>query len=459
MLMPQAARGGAQAPQQPQGGGNMLMGVPRGQALLTLGSNLLAANAPSLQPQGGTMARLGQAMQQTVPQLNQMAQQRIRNKLLSGEMDLKERQTKLAEEEHKLARQARDEVSQRAGRILKGYRQQAMQDNVLSPKESQAMQMLSVAEVSGDPGDLQKAIETLQPERREPQSPLGKLAADARAGFVPQEALERELAPERQDPYSDIAKLQADLQAGRISQDQYETAVEILRKPLVSMGQQEPLGSDAPMWLNEAGEPAPAMMTAREASALGYTPRTKGEVEQRRQVREAAPMVGRTIAFGLGEGGESLFPPDDANWAQRLLSGATAKWAQVTQDPTRPELQLYTRNKNATLSSLARLSGETGVLTDQDVSRVADLWPTPGVTPRSIAERQFRDIVGMLKSKGISGSRLAEMGFPDKLINAGSGSGNGDDAAAPQPPLRGAPAESPAGGAGGAYDDLPEGFQ
>ena len=69
-----------------------------------------------------------------------------------------------------------------------------------------------------------------------------------------------------------------------------------------------------------------------------------------------------------------------------------------------------------TLSGLSRIGGETGVLTDQDVGRVAGMWPTAGWTPKATADRQFKNIIGFLRSKGMTDAQIADAGFPEDLL-------------------------------------------
>lgn len=218
------------------------------------------------------------------------------------------------------------------------------------------------------------------------------------------------------NPQSPIAKLQADRAAGLISDQQYEQGVAGITRPLVQFGD-KPIGVLAAQKMRDANNKMPDPgMTFEEARQAGFHVRSADQAKGTDAAAQLAPVIASTMRFGFGDDGTSLFPPADKSTMSRLLSAGKAKWQQVTQDPQNPDLLLYNSQKEATLSGLARLTGQVGTLTDRDVDNIRSLWPTPGLTPSPIAQQQFVQIVGLLKAKGLSSDLLGQLGFPEAIV-------------------------------------------
>jgi hypothetical protein len=97
---------------------------------------------------------------------------------------------------------------------------------------------------------------------------------------------------------------------------------------------------------------------------------------------------------------------------QRGIEAGTAIWNDITQNPEHSELIRFNDNKKASLASLARLTGENGVLSNPDIERVMDLYPVPGWTPDNVARDKFMDIREHLLAAGAPRD-LVDRLFPD----------------------------------------------
>jgi hypothetical protein len=169
-------------------------------------------------------------------------------------------------------------------------------------------------------------------------------------------------------------------------------------------------------WRNEAGEPASPLLTIEQATAMGFTPRSNEEIKSIEATSQMAGTMGAMMGWGISEEG-SLFPPDDAGALERLRGGAEAKWKTVIEDPDSADLIQYNKTKQATLSALARMVGQVGVLTDRDIGLVSQLWPTAGFTPESVARRQFTAMAKLLKGRGLTDEDLLQSGFPNWVVS------------------------------------------
>lgn len=216
-------------------------------------------------------------------------------------------------------------------------------------------------------------------------------------------------------PLSTMGKLVSDLNSGAITLDQFNQEIAIRNKPLVTMPDQ-PIGTDAPKWRNADGQSPSPLMSPRDAVAAGFKPVTSGQVEAATQAGMYAPALGAMMGFGGIGTDRSLFSPDGANLGDRAIAAASARIKAATSDPNSPELLSYTTFKDATLSGLARLVGQVGALTERDVQSVASLWPTPGLDTEGVAATKFRNIVTLLKTKGVGENYLKALGVPSQFL-------------------------------------------
>lgn len=255
-------------------------------------------------------------------------------------------------------------------------------DGNLSIQERNRAMLLRLAAQSGDPSYIKAAGEAIK--QQAPTTLERNLQA---AGFAP-------------------------------GSEEYQSAMlDAVMKPQVSvdMSTQKALGADAVKWRNSSGEAANPMLTVEQATAMGYTPRSNDEIKAIEATGQMADTMGSMVNWGIGSEG-SLFPPADKGAFDRMGSGLQAKWRAMTEDPNHPALVQYTKTKDATLSSLARMVGQVGQLTDRDVALVGGLWPTPGYTPEPIAARQFISMAALLKGKGLTDENLMNAGFPEWVV-------------------------------------------
>jgi hypothetical protein len=157
-------------------------------------------------------------------------------------------------------------------------------------------------------------------------------------------------------------------------------------------------------------------MTPSDAVAQGFNPVTTGQSDAINQAGMSAPALGAMMGFGGIGTDRSLFSPDGSNIGDRAIAAASARIKAATSDPNSPELLSYTTFKDATLSGLARLVGQVGALTERDVQSVAGLWPVPGLDTEGVAANKFRNIVTLLKSKGVGESYLNALGVPSQFL-------------------------------------------
>ncbi len=360
---PSGGFGGAMQNFQIAGGINALMGNP----LFGAGMGLLSASQGGGNPYQAALAGM---LGTTVYKRQQQ------------EYDLKTQEAKMQREQLKT-------VAELATKALGTI--DVDQDGNISPAEQARADYLKAAATTGDPQYLSKATETLA-----------------------------SLQPKDQGPQSTIGKLAADLAAGRITPEQFNAGYQkaITSRPLVEINNSKPLGTDVINWRNAAGEQPNPLMTIESAYAAGFAPISPEERKAADAAGQAAPVIGRMLEFGGIGTDKSLFPKDDANIVERGIGGAEARYRTATADPNSPELIAYNTFKDATLSNLARLSGQVGTLTDLDVQMVARLWPTPGFTTESVADLQFRNIVGLLKARGLGDDVLTQIGIPSRYLSA-----------------------------------------
>jgi len=197
---------------------------------------------------------------------------------------------------------------------------------------------------------------------------------------------------------------------------------DILLKPQtqVSIGENKPLGASAVNYRNAQGEPASAMDTVASATARGYKPVSAEQLKNIQTAQATAPTVAgiSNIAFG-GKGQKSLFPTGKKSFMDRISSGLSAQSANVMQ--TDPRIVSYYSMKNAMISNIARIGGQTGVLTDPDVARMESLFPSPGFTPETVAREQFKTMASMLLSKGMTKDQLKQAGMADWMLGLPKG--------------------------------------
>lgn len=192
----------------------------------------------------------------------------------------------------------------------------------------------------------------------------------------------------------------------------------LLMKPQVQINQgAKILAENAKNWMNQQGKKASPTMTVEEATNAGFAPMTTDQQKSIKTGQEAAPLVASLTQIAFGDGKQkSLFPPATASLSQRLKGGLGSMSSNLTQSDER--IVLYNRTKEAFVSSLARLSGQVGTLTDRDVGLVAGLFPTAGFTPEPIAKTQFKQIVKFLESKGVPQQELQRLGLPKWAFEA-----------------------------------------
>lgn len=281
----------------------------------------------------------------------------------------------------------RESNRREAGKIYEKLYARANEDGVVDEWEQGMLSSAQISMESGESiGDLVKQMKPAEGDK--PQSPIGKLSAD--------------------------------LAAGRITKAEYDQEIAIRNKPLVEMNQPgQPLGAGAINWRNKAGEQPSPLLTVQDAVTQGFTPISPDARKAGENASQAAPMLGLVMGFGGIGTDKSLFAKDDANIVQRGIKGATSQFKTKTLDPSAPELIQYNTTKDATLAGIARLSGQVGTLTDLDVDTVRQLWPIPGFTTESVAKAQFKNIVGLLKARGLSDQHLASLGIPSEVVGSG----------------------------------------
>lgn len=193
---------------------------------------------------------------------------------------------------------------------------------------------------------------------------------------------------------------------------------DILLKPTtqINMGNTQPLGASAVNYRNDKGEPASAMDTVATATDKGYKPVSSDQLKNIQTAQATAPTVAgiSNIAFG-SKGKESLFPKGKVSFIDRLSSGMSAQSANFMQ--TNPRIVSYYSMKNSMISNIARIGGQTGVLTDPDVARMESLFPSPGFTPELVAREQFKTMASMLLSKGMTKDQLKQAGMAPWMLN------------------------------------------
>ena len=142
--------------------------------LMSLGSNILAAQGQPSPTPIGAMGRLGMGIQNAIPQMAQL-------------QTLKQRRALMDEE-----RGSRKEIRQMAQDALKTI--DVNQDGVISPQERQRADMLKLAVTTSDPKYLSEAAGLLAPAEEKPLSPVGKLRQDLMNGIITEEQFQAELA-------------------------------------------------------------------------------------------------------------------------------------------------------------------------------------------------------------------------------------------------------------------------
>ena len=195
----------------------------------------------------------------------------------------------------------------------------------------------------------------------------------------------------------------------------------------VNLNQMKPIGAGAANWMNKAGQQPPATMTIPEATAAGYFPTTAAKRKDILSASASVAPLGEMIKWGFGEKGKGgLFPSDKESLIGRTGGGISSFIAGKGE--TDKATSLYNASQNALVTSLARLVGQVGTLTDRDVDTVRDLFPRAGFTPESIAKAKFQSIATLLVGKGVPKKQLEDMGFPKWAFGEPDvGNGNNND--------------------------------
>lgn len=139
--------------------------------------------------------------------------------------------------------------------------------------------------------------------------------------------------------------------------------------------------------------------------------------------RSVGPIIKNMIDAGFS--GDGLFTEGGiikrgANWAKKSFDAFTESDTAAAN---------YVASRDALISNLARIFGQSGVLTDQDVNRVKILLPTTLADPK-VAKDKFRQVVKILRGDNenkiaIPDVVIKKMGFPDwALEEASFSSGN-----------------------------------
>lgn len=195
-------------------------------------------------------------------------------------------------------------------------------------------------------------------------------------------------------------------------------------QPITDQSKIKRLGKDATVWYNQAGEMASPMMTMSEAHAAGFSPRSTEQIKGIQAVGGVAPLLSQSIEVGFGRPTEtkagqtvyrnSLFPSGGGGAPGRIKYAWESGQAAMGNNP---RLAQFNRSTDAMLSNLARIGGQTGVLTDADVDRVKSLIPTPYVTGQGEATDAYKSIAKLLKGKGMTNEQMIKVGLPSWAIN------------------------------------------
>jgi len=194
----------------------------------------------------------------------------------------------------------------------------------------------------------------------------------------------------------------------------------------VNLNQTKPLGAGAANWMNAAGQSPDPRLSVSEASAQGFRPTTAATRKDILSAGASVAPLGEMIKWGFGEEGKGgLFPSDKEGLIGRTGGGISSFIAGKGE--TDKATSLYNASQNALVTSLARLVGQVGTLTDRDVDTVRDLFPRAGFTPVSIAKAKFQSIATLLVGKGVPKKQLEDMGFPKWAFGEPDTGGGSDD--------------------------------
>ncbi len=116
---------------------------------------------------------------------------------------------------------------------------------------------------------------------------------------------------------------------------------------------------------------------------IKVTPDQKKELRDIESTSGSADQIFDTAAKAYGKGGNAYLVAQAESTLQWDPSNPASQAAIVLAKKNYPDLAEYVSRREATLGKFARsVSGEVGVLTDQDVGRVRNLFPTAGDTPQ-----------------------------------------------------------------------------
>jgi hypothetical protein len=264
-----------------------------------------------------------------------------------------------------------------------------------------------------------------------PEAPAGAVAsliANPQTRQIGQSALMNLINrafPGAVKPSSNIAEYQQAIELGLVDpKTTYLDFRKASRAPAVSidMSSHKPLGDDATKWRNTTtGEQASPLDTPASANDKGFVPHTTDQIKAIEAGQAAAPLIGGIAQTAFGKEGEgSIFTDDGATTTDRVLSYAQVQAGVLSKDPKFSRHIRYNASKEASLSLLARIGGQTGNLNDRDVQLVRELWPIAGFTPESVAKEQFKEIARFLMVKGITKDQLKKAGLPQWSYERGA---------------------------------------